>query len=64
VCAGVRETSGAGGMTLVVSVLDRRLADEFNSGDGGTALIVIAGSIGCDERGTQAFGRAAVRDSV
>ena len=46
----VRETSGAGGMTLVVSALERRVVvweeDEFNSGEGGTALVVIAGSLG------------------
>src|SRR6202158_2784120 len=46
----VRETSGAGGMTLVVSALERRAVvweeDEFNSGEGGTALVVIAGSLG------------------
>src|ERR1700730_2485367 len=47
---GERETSGAGGMTLLVSVLEVRLVvreeDEFNSGEGGTALTVIAGSGG------------------
>src|SRR4030088_3586130 len=50
VCVGVRETSGAGGMTLLVRTLERRVVaweeDVFNSGDGGTARIVIAGSVG------------------
>jgi hypothetical protein len=59
---GVRETSGAGGMMLVVSVLELRLVvreeDEFNSGEGGTALIVIAGSAGAvrEERRPSAGG--------
>ena len=61
---GVRETSGAGGMTLVVSVLEVRLVvreeDEFNSGEGGTAVIVIviAGSVGAmrEERRPSAGG--------
>jgi hypothetical protein len=60
--AGVRETSGAGGMTLVVSVLELRLVvweeDESNSGEGGTALIIIAGSLGAmrEERRPSAGG--------
>ena len=59
---GVRETSGAGGMMLVVSALELRLVvreeDEFNSGEGGTALIVIAGSAGAvrEERRPSAGG--------
>ena len=55
-----RETSGAGGMTLVVRVLGVCLADDFNSGEGGTALIVIviAGSVGAvrEERRPSAGG--------
>ena len=43
---GARETSGAGGMTLVVRMLGVCLVvdeeDEFNSGEGGTALIVMS----------------------
>jgi hypothetical protein len=42
---GARETSGAGGMMLVVRMLGAFLADEVTSGEGGTALIVIAGSV-------------------
>ena len=59
---GARETSGAGGMTLVVRRLLVRLVvgegDEFNSGDGGTARIVIAGSVGAvrEERRPSAGG--------
>jgi len=39
-----RETFGAGGMMLGVSMFDLRLADEFSSGEGGTTLI--AGRVG------------------
>ena len=39
-----RETFGAGGMMLGVSMLDLRLADEFSSGEGATTLI--AGRVG------------------
>jgi hypothetical protein len=56
---GVRETSGAGGMTLVVRTLELvREEEEFNSGEGGTALIVIAGSTGAmrEERRPSAGG--------
>ena len=56
---GVGETSGAGGMTLVVRTLELvREEEEFNSGEGGTALIVIAGSIGAmrEERRPSAGG--------
>ena len=59
---GVRETSGAGGMTLLVRTLERRVVaweeDVFNSGDGGTARIVIAGSVGAmrEERRPSAGG--------
>jgi hypothetical protein len=57
-----RERSGAGGMMFVVGMLGVCLAvgegDEFNSGEGGTALIVIAGSIGAmrEERRPSAGG--------
>jgi hypothetical protein len=59
---GARETSGAGGMTLVVRTLELRLVvreeEEFNSGEGGTAFIVIAGSMGAmrEERRPSAGG--------
>jgi hypothetical protein len=59
---GVLETSGVGGMTLLASALERRVVvweeDEFNSGEGGTAVVVIAGSIGAmrDERRPSAGG--------
>lgn len=39
-----RETFGAGGMMLGVSMFDLRLADELSSGEGGTTLI--AGRVG------------------
>ena len=59
---GVLETSGVGGMTLLAGALERRVVvweeDEFNSGEGGTAVVVIAGSIGAmrDERRPSAGG--------
>ena len=59
---GVLETSGVGGTTLLASALERRVVvweeDEFNSGEGGTAVVVIAGSIGAmrDERRPSAGG--------
>jgi hypothetical protein len=59
-----RETSGAGGMTLLVWMLGVCLVvweeDEFNSGEGGTAVmvIVIAGNVGAmrEERRPSAGG--------
>jgi hypothetical protein len=50
-----REITGAGGMTLAVRV-GVRLADEFSSGEGGTALI--AGRVGAasEERKPSAGG--------
>jgi len=53
-----RETLGAGGTMFVVRTLGVRLADEFNSGEGGTALIVIAGRVGAvrEERRPSAGG--------
>ncbi len=50
------ETFGAGGMMLVVSVLGPRLADEFNSGEGGTALIAGRGGAVREERSPSAGG--------
>src|ERR1700730_17718969 len=55
---GARGTSGAGGMMLVVRMLGACLADEVTSGEGGTARIVIVGSVGAvREERTPSAGR-------